>query len=1059
MLYTAYPQVTEAEKLLAASSRTDDVELVAAIRQQRGEVRAAFGRALDSATRASSGSRRSDYLRRAQRLAFANQRVWGDRFLIDQFTRFQNWSGEQRAKKLYADDLRRAGNSALDESGVAAAMSIWRNSERVARHVPDSVGIAASLGNIGAGFYRQGELDSAKRYLTASRILAARVGDTRTSLNALGTLGVLSMYLGRTNEARSIYKTALPLRRRIGDWEGEVADHNNLGLLAEGLEDYPGARREYLLAAKLAVAYRLDKPSALSRSNLANILLLEGRDREALAAYDSSLADYRRAHDRFGEAGVLHNLAKAALIEGQYDKAQQLLVEALSLFDRLDAEPERIAVRRDLVVAYTGMGNPEAASIEGLKLAASRPGSHSPALLADLSLTAGDLAIQFNSFDEAQRDYLSASQLYSSVSNEAGLTEARRGLGLLALLREDFTSADRLFAKVVSSDSANRDIRRASRSRIFQAYAQRNLGAVDSAAASLRRAILDSHALHAWTEEASALNALGDLEGAAGRLVPAERAYRSGLRLVGTSSPEIAWNLHASRGSLLRKRGSNIAAVAELRAAVADVERMADHLTVEERRSAFLGDKWTPYEDLALAELANSNLPAAFAVSERLRAQQLLTDLARAQPSSDSQRRSDVVAGERHLHAHILSLASSLGGGDAPTSLNGLQRERRTLAALRIARSEQAVVLHQLVQREPGYEKLVRGRSLGWKEIAARLQSDEAFVEYLVTDSTTIAFVVRPHALNAVELRLAHATLRSKIDLARSLVTEPNSQERARWRPVLEGLFADLVLPIQDRGLLKDVRKLIIVPHAELHYLPFSALLEPRPSGRFLAEMYEMELTPSGSIWARSGDPGRAREISTVLAIAPHPELLPGSLDEIAAIRRSFGKSADVLRGSSASKERFRESAPGYSVIHLASTGALNKANPFLSYLSMHEANGEDGRLKANEILGLRLSASLVVLSACETALGSGNLADVPPGDDWIGLVQSFLHAGASHVLATLWRVDDRATAKFMTAFYRNLHEGRSPSESVRLAQRAALQDPSMANPFYWAGFALNGVR
>jgi CHAT domain-containing protein len=223
--------------------------------------------------------------------------------------------------------------------------------------------------------------------------------------------------------------------------------------------------------------------------------------------------------------------------------------------------------------------------------------------------------------------------------------------------------------------------------------------------------------------------------------------------------------------------------------------------------------------------------------------------------------------------------------------------------------------------------------------------------------------------------------------------------------------------------------------------------------------MYEMELTPSGSIWARSGDPGRAREISTVLAIAPHPELLPGSLDEITAIRRSFGKSADVLRGSSASKKRFRESAPGYSVIHLASTGALNKANPFLSYLSMHEANGEDGRLKANEILGLRLSASLVVLSACETALGSGNLADVPPGDDWIGLVQSFLHAGASHVLATLWRVDDRATAKFMTAFYRNLHEGRSPSESVRLAQRAALQDPSVANPFYWAGFALNGVR
>ena len=110
-----------------------------------------------------------------------------------------------------------------------------------------------------------------------------------------------------------------------------------------------------------------------------------------------------------------------------------------------------------------------------------------------------------------------------------------------------------------------------------------------------------------------------------------------------------------------------------------------------------------------------------------------------------------------------------------------------------------------------------------------------------------------------------------------------------------------------------------------------------------------------------------------------------------------------------------------------------------------------------HDVFGLDLHARLIVLSACQTAVGSGALADVPAGDDWVGLVEAFLYAGAGNVLATLWPVDDRATAGFMERFYTALASGRSEAEALAVTQRAMLRNSATANPFYWAGFSLSG--
>jgi len=162
-----------------------------------------------------------------------------------------------------------------------------------------------------------------------------------------------------------------------------------------------------------------------------------------------------------------------------------------------------------------------------------------------------------------------------------------------------------------------------------------------------------------------------------------------------------------------------------------------------------------------------------------------------------------------------------------------------------------------------------------------------------------------------------------------------------------------------------------------------------------------------------------------------------------------------TLVGPAATEHAFRTFAPTNEIVHLATHGVLNKNNPLFSFVSLGGGGGEDGRLEVHEVYGLTLGARLVVLSACQTGLGAGELADVPPGDDWVGLVEGFLYAGAGHVLGTLWPVADVTTARFMERFYGQLAAGQAEADALAAAQRAAARQPQTAHPFYWAGFTL----
>jgi CHAT domain-containing protein len=143
--------------------------------------------------------------------------------------------------------------------------------------------------------------------------------------------------------------------------------------------------------------------------------------------------------------------------------------------------------------------------------------------------------------------------------------------------------------------------------------------------------------------------------------------------------------------------------------------------------------------------------------------------------------------------------------------------------------------------------------------------------------------------------------------------------------------------------------------------------------------------------------------------------------------------------------------------VHFATHGLLNSRHPELSGLVLSLVDGEgkpqNGFLQAHEIYNLTLGAELVVLSACQTALGKEIR-----GEGLLGLTRGFMYAGAPRVVASLWNVPDRGTAELMERFYQSmLAKGLPPAAALRGAQVAMWQDKRWSSPFYWAGFTLQG--
>jgi CHAT domain-containing protein len=140
--------------------------------------------------------------------------------------------------------------------------------------------------------------------------------------------------------------------------------------------------------------------------------------------------------------------------------------------------------------------------------------------------------------------------------------------------------------------------------------------------------------------------------------------------------------------------------------------------------------------------------------------------------------------------------------------------------------------------------------------------------------------------------------------------------------------------------------------------------------------------------------------------------------------------------------------------IHFATHGLLDEKQPELSglVLTRHPGSREDGLLQVYEIFNLQLDADLVVLSACDTGLGT-----MVSGEGLVGVTRALLYAGARSVVVSLWQVDDSSTPGLMISFYRHLDQDVDKAESLRQAKLEMIRQGQFSQPFYWAPFILIG--
>jgi CHAT domain-containing protein len=433
-----------------------------------------------------------------------------------------------------------------------------------------------------------------------------------------------------------------------------------------------------------------------------------------------------------------------------------------------------------------------------------------------------------------------------------------------------------------------------------------------------------------------------------------------------------------------------------------------------------------------------------------------------------------------------------------------LDRQMRARAAAATA-SEQLALSQELRDLSAEHDRLsaelraedprlrARPQPLRSSEIQERLLDDETtLLEFFLGAERGYAWVVTRTRLHSYELP-ARARVDAAVDAVRKALAEPPRAKGGadRAAAALQALAA-MVLPT-DRTVLNGAR-LVVVPDGSLHYVPFAAL--PDASGDPLVVRFEIANAPSASVAAQlrreladrvpatraiavladpvfdAGD-GRLARVDGRPVADPTFERVTrgfgfagGKLPRLPFSRREAAALTALAPASSMARLDFAANLDAaqssdlasYRYVHFATHGLLNDSRPELSglVLSLVDRQGRPrpGLLTAPDVSNLRLRAELVVLSSCRSALGRE-----VRGEGLMGVTRAFMRAGAPRVVASLWPVDDLASARLMMRMYEGMLGTRklAPAAALRQAQLSMLRHRRWRAPYYWAAFQIQG--
>ena len=358
--------------------------------------------------------------------------------------------------------------------------------------------------------------------------------------------------------------------------------------------------------------------------------------------------------------------------------------------------------------------------------------------------------------------------------------------------------------------------------------------------------------------------------------------------------------------------------------------------------------------------------------------------------------------------------------------------------------------------------------------VRTALAPDEALVSFLINaekstvssssafDGGSWVFTVSRESVGFFRLKTHRKELEEQASLLVGLVEGRSGREATGAAALYDVLLKDAL-----SSLPAGVKRLLVAPDRSLHYLPLN-LLRPGPDAEPIASRYEVVTIPSATVWLRlrglPGTPASALSFAdpSLPAAAGSAGTSPversGRLGPLAFARREgralvarAGPGSRLVVGAEASERAFKQiSFASYGVVHMGAHALADDESSERTMLLLAPGDGEDGRLKLDEIRRLSLGGQLVILAACQSTTG-----EYVHGEGALGLASAFLLSGARAVLGTLWSVRDDEAEEFSKEFFANLSGGRTASAAVAAAQstlRARGRPPAA-----WAAFVLLG--
>ena len=908
-----------------------------------------------------------------------------------------------------------------------------------------------------------------KYLLTTSAIRPATQRD-RTEVAASNAFHTASQFTGKNTTAgmRDVlreYRASIELARAGNN--SNLAGEASLGAAKYSFRlDERDKAIEYAKAARASFKESGNvRREGAALNSLGAIYQEVGQLSEAMGCLMQALPIVHAAGDSVMEAIVLHNLAWHHQSLGEYSIAADYYRRALLLEDN---------------------GSVRASTLNNV---------------GRLSASLGDL--------EAARDYHQQALNECNRLDDARCTaETLANLGSLHLYLHETEAARDQFTRVLRiTEGLQHDV--------YRAKALLGLAAVDENPAADRVGVRIQTALALVRHlrdrrlEADALRALGDWYGERGSLGPANRAYDEALTLH-RQAGDMEWEAQTllSSAMLMRRSGDLQAARTKIERAIRDRESLRWQVTRPDLRSTYLAstqDYYDLYIDILMALHATRPRAGydrqALRASERARARGLIESF--AERGSDVLRGSDPRLQERERAARqklnikdqrMRRLAADNGSveqiAQAGRELNAAIGELRDLEG-------------EMRSRNPRYSQLTQPAALSVSTLEQQLDDDTVLIEYWLGTKRSFAWTVTKRGMSSHVLPAGAAIESAARAYFARLTARPGSQATGSSVDVREDA-AGQALSQQLLGPLRaelEHRRLVIVRYGALEYIPFAALPVPGWKGaaaQWLIQSHEIIYLPAASVLAALREP-RTQEPNKTIAIfadpvfsADDPRVIRDGGHVVSASRptdatmwqRSAAQAevpglnrlrysrmeADAIASLVTPEQRLEaldfeanrtaalsNDLTRFRFLHFATHGRIDSVHPELSGLVFsavdEHGRAQDAVVRLHEIFQMSLRADLVVLSACETALGREI-----KGEGLVGLTRGFMYAGARRVVATLWNVNDRATAEFMTGFYKGvLREHLTAADSLRAAQLTLLQDPRWSSPYYWGGMVLQG--